>query len=128
GEGWGWLGGGGGRVEGQGWGADGADDLRHFTRAEDRVDLRNFLLQLVAIALRHAAGDDQFPAPSGLLPLRHLEDGVDRFLFRGIDERARVHDEDVRRRLVARQFVARLLGETEHHFRVDEVLGTTERD
>ena len=71
------------------------DDLRHFAGAEHRVDLRNLLLQLVAIALGQAAGDDQPPARAVLLVLRHLEDGVDRLLLRRVDERAGVDDEHV---------------------------------
>src|SRR5262249_43564111 len=76
-------------------GSNGADDLRDLARTEDHVDLRNFLLQLVAIALRQATGDDEAPALTVLLVLRHLENRVDRFLLGRIDERAGIDDEDV---------------------------------
>ena len=39
--------------------ANRVDDLRDFAGAQHRVDLGNLRLQLVAIALGHAAGDDQ---------------------------------------------------------------------
>ena len=52
-------------------------NLRHFSRAEHRIDLGNLLLQLVAIAFREAAGDHQARAVAVLLVLRHFEDGVD---------------------------------------------------
>ena len=96
--------------------------------AEDRVDLRNLRAQLVAIALRHAAGDDEALALAVLLELGHLEDGVDRFLLGLVDERAGVDDEHVGVGRVARQLVARLLGEPEHHLGVDEVLRAAEGD
>ena len=107
---------------------NGADDLRHFAGAEHRVDLRNLRLQLVAIALAEAAGHDQPLAGAGLLELRELENGVDRFLFRRIDERAGIDDEDVGFGRVRRQRVAALLREPHHHLGVDEVLRTAERD
>ena len=46
---------------------DRADDLRHLARAQHGVDLRDLFLQLVPIALRHAAGDDQPLARAVLL-------------------------------------------------------------
>ena len=61
-----------------------------------------------------------------LLVLRHLEDRVDRLLLGGVDERAGVHDEHVGFGRVARQLVARLLRQAEHHLGVDEVLGAAE--
>ena len=62
------------------------------------------------------------------LLLRHLEDRVDRFLLRAVDERAGVHDEHVSVLGVGRDLVSRLLGEAQHHLAVDEVLGAAERD
>jgi hypothetical protein len=60
--------------------------------------------------------------------LRHLEDGVDRLLLGRVDERTGVHHEHVGVSGVAGDLVARLLGETEHHLGVDEILGAPERN
>ena len=103
-------------------------DLRHLTRSEDRVDLGNLLAQLVSIALRQAAGHDQSLTRTGLLVLRHLEDGVDRLLLRLVDERAGVDDEHVGVGGVAGELMPLLLGEPEHDLGVDEVLGAPEGD
>ena len=61
-----------------------------------------------------------------LLEFGHLEDGVDRLLLGAVDECARVHDEHVRTLGVRRDFVARLLGQSEHDLGVDEILRATE--
>ena len=67
-------------------------------------------------------------ARPGLLVLRHLQDGVDGFLLGGIDEAARIDDDDVGVGRVRRQLVARG-GQLAHHdFGIDEVLGTAETD
>jgi hypothetical protein len=108
--------------------ADGLDDLRDFAGPEHRVDLRNLRLELLSIPLRHAAGDDEPLALAGLLQLGHLENGVDRFLLRLVDERARVDDEHVGVGGVARELMTGLLGEPKHHLGVDEVLRAAEGD
>ena len=107
---------------------DRADNLRHLAGAEHGVDLRDLLLQLIAIALRHAAGDDEPPAGAVFLVLGHFENRVDRLLLRRIDECARVDDDHVGVRRILRQLVPRPLREPEHHFGVDEVFRTTEGD
>src|SRR5205823_13174201 len=61
-----------------------------------------------------------------LLVLRHLQNRVDRFLLRLVDERAGVDDQDVGLRRILRQLVPRLFRETKHHLGVDEVLRTAE--
>jgi hypothetical protein len=105
----------------------GPDDLRHFSRADDGVDLWNLRTQLVAVALGQAPGDDERPATAALLVLGQLEDRVDRLLLRFVDERARVDDEDVSVCRVACQLVAGLLREPEHDLGVDEVFRAAER-
>jgi hypothetical protein len=101
------LGAGAGAEEPQGCRAagDGADDLRDFAGAEDGVDLRDLLPQLVAVSLGEAAGDDEAPAGAGRLVLRHLQDRVDRLLLRLVDERAGVDDDDIGRGRIVRQLV-----------------------
>src|SRR5262245_34670047 len=104
------------------------DGRRDLAGAEHGVDLRDLLLQLVAITLGEAAGDDQPAARPVLLVLRHLENRVDRLLLRAIDERARVHHQDVSLGRVGRELVAGLLRKAEHDFGDDEVRWTAERD
>ena len=75
---------------------------RRHAEAGDLVDLGQRLGQLVAVALGHAAGDDQPGA--GLALVVEREDRVDRLLARLLDERARVDDDEVgRRRVVGRR-------------------------
>ena len=104
------------------------DDLRDLARAEHGVDLRDLGAKLIAISLGQASGHDQSAAGAVLLPLRHLEDGVDRLLLGGVDERARVDHEHLGRRGILCELVARVPREPEHHLGIDEVLGTAERD
>ena len=81
---------------------DRPDDFRHLTSAEHGVDLGNLLDKVVSVALGQAPGDHEPLARAVLLVLRHLENRVDRFLLRRVDERTRVHDEHIgRRRIVA---------------------------
>ena len=56
-------------------------DLLQFVGAEDGVHFRHILLDVGAITLDQAAGDDQPLRSAGLLVLGHLEDRVDRFLL-----------------------------------------------
>ena len=102
--------------------------MRHLTRSENRVDLGNLLAQFVSIALRQAAGHDQSLARTGLLVLRHLEDGVDRFLLRLVDERAGVDDEHVGVGGIPGELMPLFLGEPQHDLGVDEVFGAAEGD
>ena len=85
-------------------------------------------LQLLAVALGEAAGDDQARAAPIPLLLGHFEDRVDRFLLGVVDERAGVHDDHVGLRWRGRDLVARLLREAQHHLAVDEILGAPQRD
>src|SRR5207245_219334 len=71
------------------------DDALEPRRAQDGVDLRHLALDLEAVALRETAGDDQRRAASALLELGQLQDRVDRFLARAVDEGARVDAESV---------------------------------
>ena len=75
---------------GGGRGHDGIGELG--PEAGHEIDLGEGLAQLVAVALGHAARHDQ--AGSRSAPVGQGQDGVDRLLAGGIDERARVdHDE-----------------------------------
>ena len=81
-------------------------DLVEFVGADERVDFRQICLDIAAVALHQAAGDDQLLRAAGLLVLGHLENGVDGFLLGGVDETAGVDDEDVGLVGMGSQFVA----------------------
>ena len=104
------------------------DNLGDLAGAEERVNLRNFLAQGRAKALGETAGHDQSPARAGLLVPRHLENRVHGLLSGRVHERARIDHEDVGRRRVRGDVVARLAHEAEHDLGVDEILGTAEGD
>ena len=52
------------------------------------------LLDIAAIALHQAAGDNQLLRAADPLVLRHFQDRVDGFLLGGIDETTGVDDQD----------------------------------
>ena len=75
---------------------DGRGEIRVLIHTQEQINLRDFLQQILRIALREAAGDHQQAAAAGFLILRHIEDRIDRLLLGGIDKPAGVHEEDVR--------------------------------
>ena len=83
--------------------------------AGDLVDLGQGGGELVAVALGHAAGDDEAAAVAP--PLVEGQHGVDRLLAGGLDERARVDDDEVGRLGVVGR--AQPVGEQ----RADELVG-----
>ncbi len=107
---------------------DGLHDAVPRTCADDGVRLRHVVEELLSVALAEAARDDEAAAAAGLLVVRHVEDRRDRLLLRGLNERARIDDEDIRLRRVRRELDAVLPQDAEHHFRIDEILGTTKTD
>ena len=62
---------------------------------EDEVDFRNLFLDFVAIAFRQATGHDEFLAVALGLQPGHFQNRIDGFLFRAIDETARIDDDDI---------------------------------
>ena len=113
------------------WGeARGGEDGFKLAGADDCVDLGDVLLDLVAVALDQAAGDDEalgFAAVL-LLVLDHLEDGVDGLLLGGVDEAAGVDDEDLGVFGVGGELAAGVVEQAHHDLGVDEVLGAAEGD
>ena len=104
------------------------NDAVDFVGADDRVHFGHFRANVAAVALDQAAGDDQALRAAGLLVLGHLEDGVDRFLLGGVDEAARVDDDDVGLLRVRRQLVAAGRELAHHDLGIDEILGTPQTD
>ena len=76
---------------GGGWLRVGSDQLVPETRHE--VHLGQRVTELVAVALGHAAGHDE--AGAGPAPVGEVQDGLDRLLAGGLNEGARVHDDEV---------------------------------
>ena len=102
-------------------------DVLELAGADERVDLGQLLGQLGAVALGQAAGDDQRADRAALLLVGQLEDRVDRLLARARDERAGVHDRDVRVGEVLGDRAARERELPEHDLGVDLVLRAAER-
>ena len=113
---------------GAGCQAGGGENLFQLAGADDRVDFGNVLLNLVAEALDQASGDDEFLGLAAGFVGGHLEDGVDRFLLRALDERAGVDDDDVGVFGAAGEFGSGARQQAHHDFAVDEVFGAAEAD
>ena len=107
---------------------DGLHDAVPRACADDGIRLRHIIEELLPVALAEATCDDEAAAAAGLLVFRHVEDGRDRLLLGGLDERACIDDEDIRLRRLRRELDAVLPEDAEHHFRIDEILGTAKTD
>ncbi len=81
------------------------DDLFDLVGADHGVDFGKLLLDIVAVAFNEATGDDKLARPPGLLVLRHLDDGVDGFLFGRVDEAAGIDDQNVGITRIGGEFV-----------------------
>ena len=103
-------------------------DLAQLVEPDEAVDLRDLALELVAVAVHHAAGDEELRAGAALLARRHLEDGVDRLALRLVDEGAGVDDHGLGRVGVGHDLVAATRELAEQDLAVDEVLGAAEAD
>ena len=107
---------------------DGLNDVFDLAGADDRVHFGNLLANLVAKALDQAAGDDQALRAAEFLVFGHLQDGVDGFLLRRLDEAAGIDDEHVGFVGARRQFVAVARQNAHHDLAIDEVLGTAQAE
>ncbi len=110
--------------------AGGGEDGFEFAGADDGVDLGDVALDLVAVALDQASGDDEAlgaAAVLGLVP-DHLEDGVDGLLFGGVDKGAGVDDEDFGVAGVGGELGSVVLEQAHHDLGVDEIFGAAEGD
>ena len=101
-------------------------NLLQLAGADHRIDLRNVLLDFVAIAFHQAAGNDQLLRPAADLVLRHLQDRVHRLLLGRVDERAGVHDDDVGVFGARRDLGPTLREQAHHDLAVHQVLGTAQ--
>ena len=98
--------------------------------ADEGVHLGHLAREFLRKTLRHAAADDQF-LPGFLAQaalLVRLEDRLDGFLLRGVDERAGVHDEHVGVFRICGDLHAALDHAAKHDLGIDQVLGAAEAD
>src|SRR5262249_40587264 len=73
---------------------DGFKDAFDFASADDGVDFRNLLEDLIAIASDKASGDDEAFGCPEFLVFGHFKDGVDGFFLCRLDKAAGVDDQD----------------------------------
>ena len=105
--------------------------LGDLVQTHEGIDFRQLFGQLGGKALRHAAADDQpLPRPAAREPavLMRLEDRLDRFLLRGVDERAGVDDEHVGILRGGGDLHAVRAHTAEHDLGIHEIFRATERD
>ncbi len=110
--------------------AGGGEDGFQFAGADYCVNFGDVLLDLVAVALDEAAGDDDALGLSAvlLLVLDHLEDGVDGLLLGGVDETAGVDDDDLGVFGAGGELGPVVVEQAHHDLGVDEVFGAAEGD
>ena len=103
---------------------DREDDAVVAVGSQHGVHLRNFLMDLFAVTLRHTACDKQYFAASLLFVLSHLED-VFNALFLGVmDEAAGIDDNDVRLCFIVCDLITVLYQQAEHVLGVHKVFVT----
>ena len=105
---------------------DSLDDLVDRADAENGIDLGKFLENRLAVALGHAARDDDALEAFVLLEPGNIENIVDSFLFCRLDEGAGVDDDDISLGLVGRDLVARVEKVMKHNLGVELIFRTAE--
>ena len=91
--------------------------------AENAVHLGKFLCHLTLIALRHAAGDQNFLELAGLFQLRHGENVLDGLLAGGRQKAAGVHHHHIAALRLGLNGVACLGAQSHHLLAVHLILG-----
>jgi len=97
-----------------------------FGGGEVVAQLALHLADLVAVPFHQAAGYDQLAGLAGQLMLGHLEDGVDRLLFRLIYERTGIYHQNVSRLRTVGHFRACLIQQAHHDLAIDQVFGAAQ--
>ena len=96
--------------------------------AKHAVDLRHFLQDLLLIALRKTAGDQDLLDPALRLELRHGENVVDGLGLCGLDKAAGVDDDELRTVGVGADLIPCLPQQPEHMLGIDLIFGAAKRD
>ena len=100
----------------------------HFGRTEKQIYFWQRIDELLFVTLDHAAYGNHRLALACVLVARCLDDGIDRFLLRRVDEATSVDDDDIGL-LQLRRVLRRVIGELgEIPFAVDGVLVAAEGD
>jgi len=96
--------------------------------SNEKVDFGQFFFEDLPVPLGKASRDNKEATSALLLIMGELKDRLDRLLRRILDKGAGVNDEDLGGRRIRGERVFLSGEETEDHFGVDEVFGTSEAD
>src|SRR6185503_1002101 len=104
------------------------NELIHLRGAEEEIDLRQLVEELLFVTLHHAADTNDGATGSLVLQAPCFDQRVDGFLFRGVDETARVDDDHLGLREIVRVLGA-VIGElSDVSLAVDRVLIAAQGD
>ena len=106
----------------------GFEDFFDFAGADHGIHFGDLFADVVAIALDHASGDDQFLRAAEFFVFGHFQDGLHGFLLRGLDEAAGIDDQHVGFAGARREFVAGARENAHHHLAIHEVLRASQAD
>ena len=98
------------------------DDLINGIGPDDGIHFRDFLLNLVMIALREATTGDEGLNLTALSPFGEFQKRIDAFLLGVSDEAAGIDDDGLRLFLVIRKGMSLLFQKTQHHLGIHEIL------
>ena len=97
-------------------------------RTYDGISLGDIIEQFLLVTLTETARDNQTAAAPGLLVLGHIEHRRDGLLLGRLDKGTRIDDKDISLCWLVRNLDTMLLQNSQHNFRIDEILGTTKTD
>ena len=104
----------------------GLKDGLELAGADHGIDFGDALLNLVAVALDEAAGDNELFGRARGFVAGHFKDGIDGFLLGGVNEAAGVDDEDFGIFRTGGQTRAGAIKKAHHNLGVHEVFGTAQ--
>ena len=97
--------------------------------SDEGIHLGKFIHEVARVALGKTAAHDNAGIGAEFVALAVcLQNGIDRFLFRGVDEPAGIDDQDVRFGGVVCDFEALGFCGSEHQLGIDEIFGAAEAD
>jgi hypothetical protein len=99
-----------------------------FTCADDSVNFRDLLEDLIPVAFDQTAGNDQLFRRAKFLVLGHLQYGVHGLFLRRLDETAGIHDQYLCFIGARGQFIAVAREDTHHDLAIHEVLWAAQTD